>query len=151
MVMYRGCFPYLAGLVLRTTKRIKNVTIEHRERAEGVSGYTARKLFMLWLNGFTAFSVRPLRLAGVIGFIISAIGFVYGIFIILRRLLVAPDTSLGWSSTMAALLFIGGIIMIMLGMIGEYVGRIYMNMNNAPQYVVRERIGFDNDQKYEKD
>ena len=151
IAMYRGCFPYLAGLVLRSTKCMKNVTIEHKERAEGVSGYTARKLLMLWLNGFTAFSVRPLRVAGVIGSVISATGFIYGIYIILRRLFIAPDTPLGWSSTMAALLFIGGVIMIMLGMIGEYVGRIYMNINNAPQYVIRERIGFDNDQKHKKD
>ena len=143
IAFYEGCFPYLAGLLLRTTKRIKNVTVEHGERSEGVSGYTLRKLVSLWLNGFTAFSVKPLRVAGVVGFIVATLGFAYGVQIIVRRLFISPDIALGWSSTMAAMLFIGGMIMIMLGMIGEYVGRIYMNMNNAPQYVVRKKIGFE--------
>jgi len=145
IVLYKGCFPYLSGLVLRTTKRIKNIPVEHNDRTTGTSGYTLSKLLILWMNGFTAFSIKPLRMAGIMGFLVSAIGFIYGLVIIIRRLFITPYIPLGWSSSMAALLFVGGMIMIILGMIGEYVGRIYMNINNAPQYVVRERIGFEDD------
>lgn len=141
---YNGAYPYLAGLLLRSTKRIKNVPVTHRERASGRSGYTMGKLISLWLNGFTAFSVKPLRIATLIGFFIAVIGFIYGAYVVIRRF-INPDIPMGYSSTMAVLLFIGGMIMVMLGLIGEYIGRIYININNAPQYVVRERIGFSED------
>jgi len=140
---YDGRYPYLSGLLLRSSKRIKNVPVEHRERSAGQSGYTMGKLINLWLNGFTAFSVKPLRIATFTGFSIAIFGFIYGVYVMLRRLIFSPDTPLGWSSTMAALLFIGGMIMLMLGLIGEYVGRTYININNSPQFVVREKIGFE--------
>lgn len=139
---YDGNYPYLSGLLLRSSNKVKNVSVTHREREIGHSGYTLRKLLTLWLNGFTAFSVKPLRIATVIGFLTAAAGFGYGIYIIINRL-INPDISMGWSSTMAAILFIGGMIMVMLGLIGEYVGRTYLNINNAPQYVVRECVGFE--------
>jgi len=143
LTMYKGCFPYLAGLVLRTTKRIKNVTVEHKVREHGVSGYNFRKLLTLWLNGFTAFSIKPLRIATVMGMIVASFGFFYGLFIIGRSLFFVSEAPMGWNSLMAVLLLIGGMIMIMLGMIGEYIGRIYMNINNSPLFVIRERYGFD--------
>ena len=143
---YNGKYPYLSGLLLRTAKRISNVSVTHRERETGRSGYTIGKLLSLWLNGFTAFSVKPLRIATALGFTTALVGFVYGLFVIFRRLFVSPDMSMGWSSTMAALLFIGGMIMLMLGLIGEYIGRIYININNSPQFVIRERIGFEGDE-----
>ena len=139
---YSGAYPYILGLFLRVTTKIKNVPVNHRERISGKSNYTLRKMISLWLNGFTAFSVKPLRIATIMGFLTAAIGFIYGAYIIINRLL-NPYVPLGFSSTMAAMLFIGGMIMIMLGLIGEYVGRIYMNINNAPQYIIRERIGFE--------
>jgi len=140
---YVGSYPYLTGLILRTTKHIKNVSISHRVRVAGESNYTMKKVISLWLNGFTAFSVKPLRIATAIGFITALGGFIYGLYVIIRRLFISPDTSVGWSSTMAVLLFIGGMIMLMLGLIGEYIGRMYININNSPQYVIRERIGFN--------
>lgn len=140
---YQGSFPYLAGLLLRSGNRIKNVPIPHKPREIGQSGYTFKKLIGLWLNGFTAFSVKPLRIATFMGFLTAMGGFTYGIYVILRRLIFEPLSPMGWSSTMAALLFIGGMIMLMLGLIGEYVGRIYININNSPQFVIREKLGFD--------
>lgn len=140
ILKYENAFPYLAGLVLRTTSNIGMVEVDHRERIAGGSGYTISKLFGLWLNGFTAFSVKPLRLASYAGIFSATIGFLYGFFIFVRRLL-NPDIVLGYSSTMAAILFIGGVIMLMLGIIGEYIGRIYISMNKSPQYVIRAVVG----------
>ena len=139
MVRYENSYPYVIGLVLRATRNITNVTVNHREREIGTSGYTLKKLIGLWFNGFTAFSVQPLRIATAIGACCAATGFLYGIYTILKRLII-PDVPLGFSSTMAAIVFFGGMIMLMLGMIGEYIGRIYISLNNSPQYVIREKI-----------
>lgn len=142
MVRYENSYPYVIGLVLRATKNITNVVVNHREREEGVSGYTMKKLLGLWFNGFTAFSVIPLRVATCLGGASAGIGFIYGIYTIVKRLL-NPDVPMGFSALMAALVFFGGMIMIMLGLIGEYIGRIYISMNNSPQYVIREMINAD--------
>lgn len=137
MIRYQNSYPYVIGLVLRATKNITNVTVQHREREIGTSGYTMKKLLGLWFNGFTAFSIQPLRVATVIGGLCAGVGFLYGIYTIIKRL-INPNVPMGFSSLMATLVFIGGMIMIMLGLIGEYIGRIYISMNNSPQYVVRE-------------
>lgn len=142
MIRYQNSYPYVIGLVLRATKNITNVVVHHREREEGTSGYTLKKLLGLWFNGFTAFSVKPLRIATAIGSCSAGIGFLYGIYTVIKRL-VNPDVPMGFSSTMAAIVFFGGMIMVMLGLIGEYVGRIYISLNNSPQYVVRERINME--------
>lgn len=137
IIRYENSYPYVVGLVLRATKNISNVTVQHREREVGTSGYTMKKLLGLWFNGFTAFSIQPLRIATIIGVLCAGAGFLYGIYTIVKRLMI-PDVPMGFSSLMAVLVFIGGMIMIMLGLIGEYIGRIYISMNNSPQYVVRE-------------
>ena len=140
MIRYENSYPYVIGLVLRATRNITNVVVQHREREEGSSGYTLKKLLGLWFNGFTAFSVKPLRIATVLGGCSACLGFLYGIYTIIKKL-VSPNVPLGFSSTMAAIVFFGGMIMLMLGMIGEYIGRIYISMNNSPQYVIRRKIG----------
>lgn len=140
MIKYRNPYPYVIGLVLRTTKKIANVEVHHREREIGTSGYTLGKLFGLWFNGFTAFSIKPLRIATACGALCAVAGFLYGIYTIIKKF-VNPIAPMGWSSTMAALMFIGGMVMLMLGMIGEYIGRIYISLNDAPQYVIREVAG----------
>ncbi len=142
MVKYENSYPYVIGLVLRATKNITNVAVNHREREEGSSGYTLKKLLGLWLNGFTAFSVKPLRIATAIGGFSAGAGFLYGIYTVIKRL-VNPDVPMGFSSLMAMLVFFGGMIMLLLGLIGEYVGRIYISLNNSPQYVIREVINLE--------
>ena len=139
MLTYQNSFPYVIGLVLRATKNIANVEVTHRERTTGSSGYTISKLFGLWFNGFTAFSIKPLRIATFVGCFSAVMGFMYGIYIIIRKL-VDPRVVLGFSSIMAAILFFCGMIMIMLGLIGEYIGRMYISMNNSPQSLVKEVI-----------
>lgn len=142
MIRYENSYPYVIGLVLRATKNITNVVVNHRDREEGTSGYTLKKLMGLWFNGFTAFSVKPLRIATCIGGVSAIVGFLYGIYTIIKRL-VNPDVPMGFSSTMAAIVFFGGMIMLMLGLIGEYIGRIYISLNNSPQYVIREKINLE--------
>ena len=143
MLRYENSYPYVIGLVLRATKNIINVDVTHREREVGTSGYTLKKLLGLWFNGFTAFSIKPLRIATFLGVITAIAGFAYGIYTIIKKFIV-PDVPLGFSAMMSALVFIGGMIMLMLGMIGEYVGRMYISMNNSPQYVVREKTNEKN-------
>lgn len=139
MLLYTNPYPYVIGLVLRTTKNIVNVDVTHREREVGTSGYTIGKLLALWFNGFTAFSVKPLRIATVIGIAFAGAGFLYGIYTVIKKF-VNPDVVIGFSALMAAVVFFGGIILLMLGIIGEYIGRIYISLNNSPQYVIRERV-----------
>ena len=139
MIRYENAYPYVIGLVLRATRNIVNVPVNHRNREVGSSGYTFGKLLNLWINGFTAFSVKPLRIATGIGAFCAAGGFLYGIYTIIKKFLV-PDIPLGYSALMTALMFIGGMLMLMLGLIGEYVGRVYISMNNSPQYVIKEKI-----------
>lgn len=140
MIRYQNSYPYVIGLVLRATKNIVNVEVTHREREEGRSGYTLKKLLSLWFNGFTAFSVTPLRIATVIGVLCAFVGFAYGAYVFVRRLL-DPNMVMGFSSLMCVILFVGGMMMIMLGLVGEYIGRIYISLNNSPQYVIREKTG----------
>lgn len=139
MLRYDKSYPYVIGLVLRSTKKISNVTVNHREREIGTSGYSIGKLLGLWMNGFTAFSVKPLRIATWSGIICACMGFVYGIYTIIKKF-INPIVPLGFSSMMSAIMFIGGMNLLMLGLLGEYIGRVYISMNNAPQYVIREIV-----------
>ncbi len=139
ILRYSNPYPYVIGLVLRTTKKIVNVEVTHRAREVGTSGYTVGKLLALWFNGFTAFSVKPLRIATVIGMAFACIGFLYGIYTIIKKF-VNPDVVIGFSAMMSATVFFGGVILLVLGIIGEYIGRIYISLNNSPQYVIRESI-----------
>ena len=135
---YTGPYPYTEGLILRGFDRIVNVPVTHRARDEGTSGYTFRKLLSLWLNGFTAFSVIPLRVASVTGAACAVGGFLYMLVIVVHHF-IDKDVPMGYSSLMAMLLLSCGIILIMLGMVGEYIGRLYITNTNAPQYVVRSK------------
>ena len=93
------------------------------------------------MNGFTAFSVKPLRLASLAGVVCAFAGFAYGVWTVANKLFFHPEAPLGYSSLMSAVLFVGGVIMLILGLIGEYVGRIYICLNNSPQYVVSRETG----------
>ena len=147
MIRYDNCYPYLGGLVLRTTRNIGYVSVQHNDRMSGASGYSLKKLFSLWFNGFTAFSVKPLEISTYIGFFIAFIGFVYTIVIIVRRLFIPELQAIipyGWSSQTSIILVIGGLILINMGLMGEYIGRIYICINNSPQFVVKEVCGNKN-------
>ena len=144
MIKYQNAYPYVIGLVLRTTKNICNVQVHHRDRFEGTSGYTLKKLIGLWMNVFTTFSIMPLRFASYSGCCAAFLGFIFAIVTIIRKLL-DPTRVIGWSSTISIMLFLGGIILLVLGMIGEYVGRIYISINSSPQYVIRRVLNYHKD------
>ncbi|MBR4832670.1 MAG: glycosyltransferase family 2 protein [Butyrivibrio sp.] len=139
MIKYDNSYPYVIGLVLRTTSNIVNVDVNHRKREVGQSGYNLGKLFKLWINGFTAFSIKPLRIATLFGGILSGLGFLFGVYTVILKF-VYPNSSQykGYYALMSAIVFIGGAILFMLGMVGEYVGRTYISQNKNPQYVIRE-------------
>ncbi len=137
MIRYDGPYSYVNGLILRTTNKIANVPMEERNRLDGVGGYTFKKSLKLWVNGFTAFSILPLRLATYMGLTFSAAGFLLVILTVIRKL-VNPAILAGYTSMISVTIFIGGILMFMLGILGEYIGRIYMCLNRSPQYIVRQ-------------
>ncbi len=144
ILRYNNCYPYIDGLVLRSSSRYATVPVNHRQRQQGESGYTFGKLIALWMNGFTSFSVKPLRLATYAGALTAFLGFIYALVIIIKHFV---DSSIpeGWSSTMALQLVLGGIILVVLGLIGEYIGRIYMCINASPQFVERQVVKKDSE------
>lgn len=146
IIKYTNPYPYIIGIVLRITNNMAMVDIPHKQRIYGKSGYSIKKLFSLWLNGFTAFSVKPLRIATVIGVICSIFGFLFGIFIVVKKL-IYPEVPIGYSSLMACILFMGGLLMLMLGLVGEYIGRTYINVSNVPQYVIRKKVSYNEKEK----
>ncbi len=143
MIKYKSSYPYVIGLVLRTTGNIVNVDVTHRARMVGSSGYTFSKLMALWINGFTAFSIKPLRIGTFMGGVIACFGFLYGIYTIIKKILYPDLPIAGFSALMSMMTFMCGMIMIMLGLAGEYIGRIYISQNNNPQYVVRDEVSHE--------
>lgn len=136
---YNNPYPYWTGLLLRTTHNIGNVIVPQKERISGQSGYNMGKLLKLWVNGLTSFSVKPLRFATIAGCLLAFAGFVILIVLIIMKLM-SDNIMSGWTSLIATNILIGGLIMMMLGIIGEYIGRIYISLNRSPQYVIRQVI-----------
>lgn len=136
---YKSPFPYIDGLILQTTDNIGQVNVDHQLRREGRSNYTLKKLISLWLNMFTNFSVIPLRVSIVLGFIFSVYGLVYGMIILIERIL-NPDMAPGLASLIVSVSILSGVQLIAIGMIGEYVGRIFIAQNKRPQYTIKKRF-----------
>lgn len=137
---YTGPYPYVDGLFLRSAGLVASVPVLHKEREVGQSGYSLAKLVSLWLNGFTAFSVKPLRVSMLVGTVFAVCGLVAALVIVIHKLIAWDSVDAGWPSLMCLLLVVGGLVLIGLGLVGEYVGRIYVSNNAAPQYVVREQL-----------
>jgi glycosyltransferase involved in cell wall biosynthesis len=133
---YKGPFPYVDGLILQVTHDIDRLPVSHRPRATGSSNYTMRRLLRLWMNMFCNFSVMPLRISTVTGFALSALGAV-GVTMAVGEALVSSPPA-GWASLMAAVLLLSGVQLLILGIIGEYLGRLYLTANQRPQSVVKE-------------
>lgn len=143
MTRYRQPYPYIEGLVLRVTSNIASVEMQGRARGDHLpTGFTLGKSISLFLNGMTAFSVAPLRVSSVVGFcfwMLGAAGLVYWIF----TWLLSPGLATGFMLLMCVLLFANGFTMMSLGLLGEYLGRVYICINDAPQYVIRETINLE--------
>jgi undecaprenyl-phosphate 4-deoxy-4-formamido-L-arabinose transferase len=143
IVKCKNPFPYIGGLIVSITKNLSTVKIDSHSRTFGESSYNIKNSLALWLNGFTAFSVKPLRVASTMGLIMAFVGFVYGFYIIIKKIM-TPDLLVGYASTMAIILFVGGMLMLSMGMLGEYIGRIYISINKVPQYVIKNIVISEN-------
>jgi undecaprenyl-phosphate 4-deoxy-4-formamido-L-arabinose transferase len=132
-----GPFPYLDGLLLQVTQRIGALPVQHRARQFGRSGYTLRKLLRLWLSTLVNFSVLPLRVATLLGLVLAAAGFL-ALAVVLYWWWRGTGPAFGWGSLMAALLVFSGVQMVMLGVMGEYLGRMFITVNQRPQALVRD-------------
>lgn len=135
-VQYPSAYTHLQGVFLRITRNISSVPIQHFEREVGTSNYTMKKLLQLWSN-IMGFSVVPLRLAMYLGYFFAGAGFLGAVAVVIRKI-VRPVTYIGWPSMMVCICFFSGIILVFMGLIGEYIGRIFLGMNNNPQFVVRQ-------------
>lgn len=133
---YDGPYPYVDGLIMQVTQRIDSLTVQHLPRAEGRSNYTLRRLVRLWLNLATSFSLAPLRLAIFAGVAMASAGAI-GAVATIAEALITRDTPSGWASTMTVILLVSGVQAMMLGIIGEYVGRTFLSANGKPQGTVR--------------
>jgi undecaprenyl-phosphate 4-deoxy-4-formamido-L-arabinose transferase len=137
VAQHTGPYPYIDGLILQVTQRIGSLTVHHAERQTGESGYTVRRLIRLWMSAWVNFSVLPLRLATLLGLVMAAAGLV-GLAVVVWLRFTQQGPAFGWGSLMAALLIFSGTQLVMLGLIGEYVGRMFLTVNQRPQSVVRE-------------
>ena len=136
VVQYKSQYTHLQGLFLRTTRNISSVPVKHFDRTHGKSGYTIKKLIGLWSN-VMGFSIVPLRIARNTGLFFSVLSLLGALAIVLKKIL-APTSAVGWYSMMVCICFFSGLIMLFLGLIGEYLGRMYLGMSNNPQFVIRD-------------
>ena len=132
-------FPYIDGRILWLTDRLGQVEVVHRERAHGRSAYTLRRLVLLHLNMITGFSILPLRLASLLGLLFACLGLLLSVLFIVERI-VDPELPWGWTTTILVLLVGGGTMLFMMGIVGEYLGRVFMILNRKPQAVVRKAL-----------
>jgi glycosyltransferase involved in cell wall biosynthesis len=133
---YEGPYPYVDGLIMQVTQRIDSIEVSHLPRIEGRSSYNLRRLVRLWLNLATSFSLTPLRLAIYTGIFMALLGAIGAVATIVEALFL-QDTPSGWASTMTVILLVGGVQSMILGVLGEYVGRTFLSSNGKPQGTVR--------------
>lgn len=136
ILIHTGPFPYVDGLIMQVTQNIGRLQVQHLARAEGRSNYTIRRLVRLFMSMFLNFSVMPLRLGTLTGFVMAGLGLLVFIYILIEAL--AGRTPQGYASVMAAILVLAGVQLIMLGLVGEYLGRLFLTVNRKPQFVVRD-------------
>ncbi|WP_422000726.1 glycosyltransferase family 2 protein [Reyranella sp.] len=134
---YEGPYPYVDGLVFQVTQNVGRLQVDHLPRAEGRSNYTLRRLVRLWLSMFLNFSVMPLRIATVLGFVFGALGALAAAIVVIEAI-VSVKPPQGWASLMVAVLVLAGVQLVVVGLIGEYLGRMFLAVNRKPQYLVRE-------------
>lgn len=144
MLNYKNPYPFLDGLIMRVSRKIAMVPMEERNRGDDNStGFTFIKSLRMFMDGLTAFSIMPLRIASIAGFITALAGIAYMIFTIVFYFVSSVKISEGYSSLLSVILFIGGMLMMMIGMMGEYIGRIYICINQSPQYVIRKTYNIE--------
>jgi hypothetical protein len=140
IIKYHGPYPYTDGLIYRVTRNIGQIPVEHRVSQSGPSRYTFRKLVRLWLNMFLNFSIKPLRLSIYVGLLTSCLSVVALVAILIDRLWITPNVTLGIPTVLGTIVLLAGIQLMILGLVGEYLGRLYLDHTGTPQYVIRYAI-----------
>lgn len=135
---YRGPFPYIDGLIFRTTRNIGQIDVRHDERAAGQSGYNFRRLVRLWLNMFLGSSIAPLRVSILLGLLTSLLSVLMLVAIVVDKLWINPSVPVGIPSVLVCIALFSGIQLLVLGMVGEYIGRIFLEQNGTPQFIIRD-------------
>jgi undecaprenyl-phosphate 4-deoxy-4-formamido-L-arabinose transferase len=133
---YEGPYPYIDGLILQVTQEVGAIEVHHAARTAGQSGYNLRRLVRLWTSTFVNFSIMPLRLATLLG-LIMAVGGLGGLALVFYLRLTNQGPDYGWGTLMGALLVFSGTQLVMLGLIGEYIGRMFLTVSGRPQAIVR--------------
>jgi undecaprenyl-phosphate 4-deoxy-4-formamido-L-arabinose transferase len=139
VIRYDGPYAYVDGLILDSTKNITSIPIEHQSRHEGKGNYDLKRSVSLWMKMATSFSIIPLRIASITGMLLAVVSAIVMIYILVEKLL-HPETPAGWTSLLLTVLFVGGLQLLCLGVIGEYLGRAYLKINHKPQFAIRETI-----------
>jgi len=134
---YRGPYPYTDGLIYRVTRNIGQIPVEHRASADGSSRYTLGRLVRLWPKMFLNFSIKPLRLSIYVGLLTSCLSVVALIAILIDRIWITPNVTLGIPTVLGTIVLLAGIQLMILGLVGEYLGRLYLDQTGTPQYVIR--------------
>ena len=137
IIKYHGPYPYTDGLIYRVTRNIGQIPVEHRASVSGPSRYTFRKLVRLWLNMFLNFSIKPLRVSVYVGLFASCLSIVALVAILIDKLWITPDLTVGIPTVLGSVVFFSGIQLMILGLVGEYLGRLYLDQTGTPQFVVR--------------
>lgn len=137
VIKYDLPYPYIDGLILQCTSKIGKIKVTHSERQKGKSNYTVRKLVRLWLNMFTNFSILPLRMATILGFIFSIIGFLIGVNAVIEKIY-NPNVPQGYTYLIIVISIYAGVQLIAIGMVGEYLGRMFMSHNGKSQFLIRK-------------
>ena len=137
VLRYTGPYAYVDGLILSVTRNIGSIDVDHHDRFAGNCAYSLRKSISLWLKMATSFSIVPLRLTSFAGLCFAGLGFVLAMAFVVQKFTIdrMPD---GWSSLMVAILILGGVQLLALGMLGEYLGRVLLTLNSRPQFVIGE-------------
>ena len=137
IIKYRSPFTYIDGIILGITNKIGRVKVVHDQRSHGKSGYTIRKLLQVWSSMFTGFSVVPLRLSLILGSMLSILGFIFALLTFIERIIDNTVPS-GYATLIIVVTIFSGAILIALGLLGEYVGRIFVSLNKKPQFIIRD-------------
>jgi undecaprenyl-phosphate 4-deoxy-4-formamido-L-arabinose transferase len=137
IVKYHGPYPYTDGLIYRVTRNIGQIPVEHRASVSGPSRYTFRRLVRLWLNMFLNFSIKPLRVSVYVGLFASCLSLVALVAILIDKLWLTPNLTVGIPTVLGSVVFFSGIQLMILGLVGEYLGRLYLDQTGTPQYIVR--------------
>ena len=139
IIKYKGPFPYIDGLILRVTSSVGQIEVAHNSRKNGKSNYTLAKLIHLWLNMFINFSIKPMRFLILVGLAVSSVSLLFTIWIVVEKIS-KPELIIGWASITTLMMLFFGVQFVFFGLIGEYLGKQYLDQNGTPQWTIKKKV-----------